>query len=148
MARDTRHRPWSWVAEGIVAAGRGLALCGLMLVGVAILADLVLALVVLVRGGPAIAGHSGNLTAVPAPPSLGPAGPGGTGFKPWLLLAILLIPVSVIGVRWLAGLTRSLARQWCDVEIAVPYRPPLGGEEVSRWLRLWRQSRRLLTDPA
>src|SRR5262249_2848277 len=40
------------------------------------------------------------------------------------------------------------ARQWCDVEIAVPYRPPLGGEEVNRWLRLRRQSRRGLTDPA
>jgi signal transduction histidine kinase len=148
----TRRGPWSWVAEGLVSGGRGLALCGLMLVGVAILADLALPLVLLGRGGSVIAGHSGSVTVVPRPPSpgppnLGPPSAGGSG-KPWLILAILLLPLSVLGVRWLAGLTRSLARQWCGVQIAVPYRPPLGGGEVSWWLRLRRRARRILTDPA
>jgi signal transduction histidine kinase len=151
MTSDIRHGPWSWVAEGFVAAGRGLALCGLMLAGVAILVDLVVPLAVL-GGGSATARHPGSVTVVPRPPpalpSLGPGSAGGPGGKPWLVLAIVLLPLSVLGVRWLAGLTRSLAARWCGVQIAVPYRPPLGGEEASWWLRLGRQARRLLTDPA
>ncbi len=151
--RNTRHGPLSWVAEGITAARRGLALCGLMLGGAAVLADLVLALLVLGSGGSAIGGHPGNATALPKPPSLGPpgpgpAGPGGPEVRPWFLVVILLIPVSVLAVRWLAGLTRSLAGQWCGVRIAVPYRPLLSGEKVSGWLRFRRLARQVLTDPA
>jgi signal transduction histidine kinase len=148
MTSDARRGRWSWVADGIVAAGRGLALCALVLAGTAVLADLVLTLVFLSGGWSSIAGHSRNLTAVPRPPGLGTPGPVGSDGKPWHLLAILLVPVSVLGVRWIAGLTRSLARRWCGVQIAVPYRPPLTFENVSRWLRLGRQAARVLADPA
>ena len=153
ITRSTRHGQWSWTADGIVAAGRGLAFCALMLAGVATLADLLLPLAVLGLDATGVAAHPRIMTAVPGPtgppgpPGFAPTGPSGPDVKPWLL-AILLIPLSVLCVRWLAGLTRSLAQRWCGVEIAVPYRPRPRGLAVDRWLRVRRQARWVLTDPA
>jgi signal transduction histidine kinase len=160
IARDIGRRRWSWVAEGIVASGRGLVLCGLMLAGVAILADLALAVFVLGSGGSTIVGHSsGGVMVSPVHvPSLVPGRlPAPTGpvrvvrsadVKSLPFLIILLIPLSVLGVRWLARLTRSLTRRWCGVQVAAPYRPPLRGESASWWQRFGRQARRVLGDPA
>ncbi|KAB8180627.1 sensor histidine kinase [Microbispora catharanthi] len=117
---------------GLVAAARGLAFClafsGLTLAGAAaLLAAPALVLAVLTYGG---------------------ALPGGDHGVVWLGVAVTLVPCGVLGVRWVAGLTRRLAGKWSGVPIAVPYRPDPGGEQTSRWSRLRRWTGRLLADPA
>jgi signal transduction histidine kinase len=68
---------------------------------------------------------------------------------PVLLLAALaagrfLPPGALLGIRWLAMLTRRLCGEWCAVPIPSPYRPPPGDGRLSFWRRLsW-----LLGDPA
>ncbi|MDH6133474.1 signal transduction histidine kinase [Kitasatospora sp. MAA4] len=62
----------------------------------------------------------------------------------WLWLELLLLPLTLLGTRWLAQLTRGLAGRWCGVPITAPYRPaPDGdGSRLQRWAA-W-----VLTDPA
>ncbi len=108
------------LGSGLVAAGRGLALTGLMLAG--------LGLVLVAAAGPLFtvfgAGMliAGNVTV----------------FVHRMLLAIVLLlagpglvrfglPVALLGLRRLARLTRRLAGEWCGVPIAEAYRPRPAG---------------------
>ncbi len=113
----------SWLVEGLVGCWRGLAFCGLMLAGTGPLWALVL-LVAMARRQPG---------SRPDPARL--------------LLALMLIGGSVLAVRWLAGVTRRLAAQWCGVPIARPYRPPPGGSDGAK-IGFGQRLEWLLTDPA
>ena len=109
------------IRAGIIAAGRGLACCGLMLAGVALLLAFVLsvALVMTWLGVVLLLSHNHHT---------GPA----EGLQLILALAVilaglglgvLLLPVVLLGMRRLANLTRQLAGQWCGVPVAAAYRP-------------------------
>jgi signal transduction histidine kinase len=126
--RAGRRGHWSWLGDGLVAAGRGLVFCGLMLLGAVLLAALAAAMFVTLR----MTGQN--------------HGPRDSTLR--LILALLLIPCSLLGARCLARLTRRLAGKWCGVPIAVPYRPPPDGEEASPWLRCRKWAGWLLADPA
>jgi hypothetical protein len=116
---------WSWIGEGFVAAAHGLVFFGLVLAGAALLAAVVVALRAV--GGLAPVGLRG----------------------PWLVLvALVLIPACLLGVRWVAGQTRRLAGTWCGVPIAVPYRPAPGGGGSGSWWRLRDWASWLLADAA
>jgi signal transduction histidine kinase len=127
--RQARRRGrWTWIGEGMVAAAHGLVLFGLALAGVGLLAVIVLV-------GRALAESRSRA-------------PGGLSGPWWVLVALMLIPASLLGVRWLAGQTRRLAGTWCGVPIAVPYRPvPRGGGSGS-WRRLRDWAGWLLADAA
>jgi signal transduction histidine kinase len=125
---------WSRITAGVRASARGVAFFGLMLGG----AGLVLALVAPV------------LLAGIGIGSLFDHGPGqDVLIGPALLVAALaagrlLPPGALLGIRWLAMLTRRLSGEWCGVPIASPYRPPPGDGHLGFWRRLsW-----LLGDPA
>jgi signal transduction histidine kinase len=124
-----RRGPWSWISEGVAASCRGLALAGLALAGAALLIALAVGLAVLLRL-PTYSGatsHGGLLR---------------------LVFVAVVIPGSLLCIRYLARLTRSLAGKWCGVPIAVPYRPVPGGEGASPRSLLGRYLRWLLADPA
>jgi signal transduction histidine kinase len=133
-APASRRGVWSRITAGVRASARGLAFFGLMLAG----AGLVLALVApVVLAGAGIGG-------------LFQHGPGWDVLNgPVLILAALatgrlLPPGALVGIRWLAMLTRRLSGEWCGVPIASPYRPPPGDGRLGFWRRLgW-----LLGDPA
>ena len=103
--------PSSRIGEGLLAAGRGLALAGLMLAGIVLWTALVLAVTFVVFG-----------------------------------FGLLLIPGTLLAIRRLANRFRSLATDWCGVDIPVPYlrQPEDEGKDRTGWRRLsW-----LLADPA
>jgi len=130
LSEDARRRgTWSWISEGAAAACRGLALATLALAGAALLVALAAGLMILVR----LPGYSG---------------PSNHGGLLGLVFVAVVIPGSLLCIRRLAGLTRSLAGKWCGVPIAVPYRPVPGGEGISPWSLLRRRLRWLLADPA
>ncbi|MER6125664.1 histidine kinase [Streptomyces sp. NPDC001795] len=87
----------------------------------------------------ALAVHSGPL-------------PGGDHGVVWLSLPLL--PCSVLGMRWVAGLHRRMAGSWSGVPVPVPYRAapaPATGDRLrwpARWGRAWLWTRWVLTDPA
>jgi signal transduction histidine kinase len=124
-----RRGPWSWASEGVPAACRGLALAGVALAGAASLVALAVGLAVLVR-------------------LLGYSGPSNHGGLLRLVFAAVVIPGSLLCIRCLARLTRSLVGKWCGVPIAVPYRPVPAGEGASLRSLLGRYLRWLLADPA
>ncbi|MEN1882453.1 sensor histidine kinase [Streptomyces mirabilis] len=86
--------------------------------------------------------------------------PGGHHGVVWLSPPLLVC--SVLGMRWVAGLHRTMAAAWSGVPIAVPYRPApevatrvpttVTGAGAGRWTaqswRLWRWTRWVLADPA
>jgi signal transduction histidine kinase len=128
-----RGRLRSRAGRGVIAAARGLALCGLPLAG----AGLMLALAAPL----AFAGLGAGFLLNP-PPWMWPA----LRAAPFAGLAasLLLLPSVLAGMRRLANRARRLAAAWCGVSIAEPYRPAPGGGKTSRRIRLgW-----LLTDPA
>ncbi|MGO9080428.1 MAG: histidine kinase [Streptosporangiaceae bacterium] len=126
-----RHHPWPWLRGRLLACARGLAFDGLMLAGAALVIALVLTVAGLVRLG-----------AI-----------GGSHWVLMLALAVPAIPVILLVMRLLAGLTRSLVSRWCGVQIARPYRPPPAGQagragRAGLAQRLGRRARWLLADPA
>src|ERR1022692_3449562 len=123
---------WSWVGDGLVAAARGLVFFMLMLVGLAPLLALTLAAYLAIRVLRTLGGARLH-------------GPLVTRLGLWPLL---IIGSSVLGVRWLAGLTRQLAGRWCGTPIAAPYRPLPAGQHISVWWWLRRRLEWLLSDPA
>ena len=126
------------IRGGIIAAGRGLAFCGLMLAGFGLLLAPLLAPFLVVLGTGLLS--SGNAMEHRQRLPLG-------------ILVILaglgigrfLVPAALLAMRRLSILTRRLAGEWCGVPIAEPYRPaPSPGERLSFRDRLtW-----LLNDPA
>jgi signal transduction histidine kinase len=128
-----RGRLQSRAGQGVIAAARGLALCGLPLAG----AGLVLALAAPL----AFAGlGAGFLLNPPSwmPPALRAAPFAG------LAVSLLLFPSVLAATRRLAHQARRLAGAWCGVPIAKPYRPMPGDGKASGRSRLgW-----TLTDPA
>ena len=123
---------WSWVGDGLVAAARGLVFFMLMLVGLAPLLALTLAAYLAIRVLRTLGGARMH-------------GPLVTRLGLWPLL---IIGSSVLGVRWLAGLTRALAGRWCGTSIAAPYRPLPAGQDIGVWWWLRRRLEWLLSDPA
>ncbi len=106
-----------WLGGRALACARGLALCGLALTSVAALTALSL-------------GVFGVLQL---------RGPGNPHGLVLLILAIAVIPASLLVMRWLAGVTRTLAAHWCGVPIQTPYRPlpapaaqPAAGQQAGR----------------
>jgi len=96
-----KRRPWtSWISDGLVACARGLVFCGLTLAGAAaLLGPAALALAAL---GLLHLGDAGSVTP-PAP------GTRGQHDVLWLGLAVLLVPCSVAGLRWVTGKTGTSA---------------------------------------
>jgi signal transduction histidine kinase len=119
----------SWLIQSLVAAGRSLVFCELMVAEAGLLGGPVLALVLLYR----------TIGRQDRPPQLLP---------PAMLLVILLVPCCLLGVRWLAGLTRRLAESWCGVPIASPYRHPPAGPEPGSPGLVRQRIKQALTDPA
>ncbi|MGW1171171.1 sensor histidine kinase [Streptomyces sp. NPDC002550] len=72
--------------------------------------------------------------------------PGGDHGVVWL--SVPLLPCSLLGMRWVAGLHRRMAGSWSGVPVPVPYRaaPATGGRSLWGRTRLW--TRWILTDPA
>ena len=132
-----RDRPRFGLEAGLVAAARGLAFAGLMLVGLVLLAVIVAVIgLIALAAGILIVGNGG-------PPDQR------------MLLGLLLLgaglglgrfcaPAALLGVRRLASLTRRLAGEWCGVPIAEPGRRPLPREGK---LRFGERMSWLLTDP-
>ena len=126
-----RTRPRFGAQAGLVAATRGVAFAGLMLAGLGLLIVIASGLFFTALGaGVLIAGNGGPrdqrvLLALLAV---------GTG----LGLLRFALPPALLGIRWLAGLTRQLAGDWCGVPIAGQYAPPPAGKltftERLRWL--------------
>jgi signal transduction histidine kinase len=123
---------------GIVAVGRGWALCGLMLAGFGLLLVPLLVLFLGVLGVYGVlSGGPHELRNVYLSLSVWSAG---------LAAGRYGIPAALMAVRRLAILTRRLSGEWCGVPIADPYLPPpaAGNGKLSRRQRLmW-----LLGDPA
>ena len=102
---------------GILAVGRGVVFCGLMLPGIGLLAfGLILLAGVAIGLGFALTGPSWE--------------PGYVRFSLLVLMpfaAVVIVPWLASGViariRNLADMTRQLSGQWCGVPIAQPYRP-------------------------
>jgi signal transduction histidine kinase len=116
-----------WARGRLAVAGHGLALFGLALAGLvmlAILAGLLVAPVAL--GGRQLAHHSSGgllVLSVAAAVIVG-----------WLVL----VPLVLLWMRSLARLTRRLSGRWCAVPIAEPYlpRPWAGGGKAGPRRRL------------
>ena len=115
-----RGRPRLGPAEGLTAAARGLAFCGLLLAEVGLvlavlaalgLAALSVALVVQDQGRPHAERALVLLVLVVA------AG---------LVLGRIFASAVLAGLRRVAIVTRRLAGEWCGVPIADPYRAPGG----------------------
>jgi signal transduction histidine kinase len=135
-ARRTMRRPG--IGAGIAASARGLAFCGLMLAATGLLLVLAAAAVltglgvgILIVGNGAPTGQRVLLGLLVTGAGLG--------------IGWFGIPAALLALRRLAGPTRRLAWEWCDVPIAAAgYRPPPGGGKISVRRRYgW-----LLTDPA
>ena len=130
-----RTRPRFGAQAGLVAATRGVAFAGLMLAGLGLLIVIVSGLFFTALGaGVLIAGNGGPrdqrvLLALLAV---------GTG----LGLLRFALPPALLGIRWLARLTRQLAGDWCGVPIAGQYAPP-----PARKLTFTERLRWLATDP-
>jgi signal transduction histidine kinase len=123
----------SRAGQGVVAAARGLALCGLPLAG----AGLVLAL-----AAPLVFAGLGAGFLLNPPPWMPPA----LRAAPFagLAVSLLLFPAALAALRRLARRGRRLAGAWCGVPIAEPYRPMPGHWKASGQTRLeW-----MLSDPA
>jgi signal transduction histidine kinase len=126
-----RTRPRFGAQAGLVAATRGVAFAGLMLAGLGLLIVIASGLFFTALGaGVLIVGNGGPrdqrvLLALLAV---------GTG----LGLLRFALPPALLGIRWLARLTRQLAGDWCGVPIAGQYAPPPAGKltftERLRWL--------------
>jgi signal transduction histidine kinase len=115
-----RSRPRLGLAAGLTAATRGLGFCGIMLAGLglllAVLAPLGLIVVsvsLAIRDqGEPHAERSLVLMVVVIAVVLG--------------LGRYLVSAVLVGMRRIAIVTRRLAREWCGVPIADPYRAPGG----------------------
>jgi signal transduction histidine kinase len=128
-----RGRIRSRASDCVVAAARGLALCGLPLAA----AGLVLAL-----AAPLVFAGLGAGFLLNTPPWMPPA----LRVAPFagLAVSLLLLPSILSAVRRLANRARRLAGAWCGAPVAEPYRRMPGGVQASRRARLaW-----LLTDQA
>jgi signal transduction histidine kinase len=136
LTSPRRTRPRFGPQAGLVAATRGVAFAGLMLAGLGLLIVIAAGLFFAALGaGVLVVGNGGPrdqrvLLALLAI---------GTGLG---LLRFALPPV-LLGIRWLARLTRQLAGDWCDVPVAERYAPPPAGK-----LTFTERLRWLATDPA
>jgi hypothetical protein len=117
LTSPPRTRPRFGPQAGLVAATRGVAFAGLMLAGLGLLIVMAGGLFFTALGaGVLVAGNGGPrdqrvLLALLA---------AGTG----LGLLRFALPPALLGIRWLAGLTRQLAGDWCGVPVAERYAPP------------------------
>jgi signal transduction histidine kinase len=118
---------WPGIRGRLLACVRGLAFCGLMLAGAVLLLVLALALTEIAR-----LGNTGGVSRS----------------VPLLALAAALVPASLLTMRWLAGVTRTLTARWCGVPIDVPYRPAPAAAQGPLRHRLGRRAWWLLADPA
>jgi Putative sensor len=121
LTSPRRTRPRFGPQAGLVAATRGVAFAGLMLAG--------LGLLIVIAGGLFFTALGAGVLIV------GGGGPRdqrvvlalltvGTG----LGLLRFALPPALLGIRWLARLTRQLAADWCGVPIAERYAPPPAGK--------------------
>ena len=110
-----RGRPRLGPAEGLTAATRGLAFCGLMLAGLGLLLAVLAALGLAALGVALLVQDQGHPHAERA-----------------LVLLVLVVAAGLVlgrifasavlaGLRRVAIVTRRLAGEWCGVPIADPY---------------------------
>jgi signal transduction histidine kinase len=121
LTSPRRTRPRFGPQAGLVAATRGVAFAGLMLAG--------LGLLIVIAGGLFFTALGAGVLIV-----------GGGGPRDQRVLLALLtvgtglgllrfaLPPALLGIRWLARLTRQLAADWCGVPIAERYAPPPAGK--------------------
>jgi len=131
-----RSRMRFTLGECLAATVRGMALAALMAAGLGLLLVILAPVLLTALGaGILIVGNGGPrdqrmllvLLAV------------GTG----LGLARFALPAALLGIRWLARLTRQLAGDWCGVPVAGRYAPPPEGRLTFTGRLRW-----LATDPA
>ncbi len=127
-----RGRPRLGPAEGLTAAARGLAFCGLMLAEVGLVLAVLAALGLAAASVALLVRDQGHPHAERALFLVVLVAAAGLVFGRILALAVLA------GLRRLAVVTRRLAGEWCGVPIADPYRAPGGRaeRELSRAERL------------
>jgi signal transduction histidine kinase len=128
-----RARLRSRAGTGVIAAARGLVMCGLPLAATGL---------VLAVCAPVVFAGLGAGFLLKPPPGITP----GRGAAPFvgLALSLLLLPSIPAAMRRLANRARRIAGAWCGVPVAQPYRPVPSNANASRRARLgW-----LLADPA
>ena len=136
LTSPRRTRPRFGPQAGLVAATRGVAFAALMAAGIGLLIVIAGGLFFTALGaGVLVVGNGGPrdqrvLLALLAI---------GTG----LSLLRFALPPALLGIRWLARLTRQLAGDWCDVPVAERYAPPPAAK-----LTFTERLRWLATDPA
>jgi signal transduction histidine kinase len=125
---------WAWLGGRLTVVGRGLALFGIALSGLVMLA----ALAGVIGFPPVLVvhllTHYGDRGAVLAA-ALG-----------WIFGCVAVAPLLLLWMRSVARLTRKLADRWCGVPIAEPYLPKPWADGGKRGPRRW--LRWLLGDPA
>ena len=135
-AFPVRRGPKNWPrlgpAEGLTAAVRGLAFCGLMLAGLGLLMAVLAALGLVALSVALLVQDQGHPHAERALALLVLVVAAGLVFGRILASAVLA------GLRRVAIVTRRLTGEWCGVPIADPYRAPGGraDPEFSRAERL------------
>jgi signal transduction histidine kinase len=104
-----------------VAATRGVAFAGLMLAGLGLLIVIAGGLFFTALGAGVLIAGSGGPRDQRVLLALLTVGTG-------LGLLRFALPPALLGIRWLARLTRQLAADWCGVPIAERYAPPPAGK--------------------
>ena len=115
-----RGRPRLGPAEGLTAAARGLAFCGLMLAGVGLVLAVLAALGLAALSVALLVQDQGHPHAERALVLVVLVAAAGLVFGRIFAWAVLA------GLRRVAVVTRRLAGEWCGVPIADPYRAPGG----------------------
>ena len=115
-----RERPRLGLAAGLTAAARGLGFCGLMLAGLGLLLAVLAALGLIVVSVALAIRDQGEPHQERALVLMVVVIAAVLGLGRYLVSAVL------VGIRQIAIVTRRLAREWCGVPIADPYRTPGG----------------------
>ena len=143
VTRVPGGRPRSGIGTGIVASGRGLALCGLMLAGVGLLVAFAVTLALNGLGILLLMETYGT-----GPRLILRVAAALVATLIWLGISRVFIPRILLAMRGLANLTRRLSRDWCGMPIAVPGPRPASRTEIGGDSSLLRRYGWLLSDPA
>jgi len=125
-ARTSRRGLWPLAHRSLLGGWHSLAFSALLLLG---LGPLLAVLIVILEAWDTIMTLAGQRMGGPYLTSAGAT-------------PVVLILATLLYLRWLANLTRSLAGRWCGTPILQPYRP------APQQPGIWRRLRWLATDPA
>ena len=125
MEKSSWDAVWPWMGGRLTAACRGLALAGLALCGLILLLLALEPVVAVIGLFASVYGHLANNWD--------------DGPKVVIsLIGVVLAPLWLLTVlslnRMLADQVRALSARWCNVPIALPYRPRAPKESRFRWM--------------